>query len=1034
MEIKDNIGRVPYLTQDSSRAWAEQNKDSNGIIRPQLALRLATDSSWIHNMKAYLPAYGREARTGSIMNCGLPTQTVWGAMNWSVTESHEDETAQASFEIVNALPVSTVTTTATTALSNNLYSNVIIASYITDSLGVTEKLVGNTPVENHFDAQGYRYHENKLRYRQFDNQSITLSSAADFPNPGIPTADADNDVPDDAFYAKATNGVGAYYIRVDQEIMRVCAMSGNILYIPPGGRAQNGILQAHGVGATIDLLGFGPHTGEYVGHGMFAVNDYKPYMATYRTGTCVTSYEGYGKITGPLVHAFDYHRNYTFTGFWFVHNVEDSVDEAGVPRLKVSLNGVQDLVSKQKITIDVIQRMKTKFGEWELSKNGTSAGAPLFAASAHRRDIPGDWVDYDSWDPTLKDSYPLKIKTEVSQHKEFFDHMADTQYGKQCIICRHELKAWKLRTGHKDTGAYVNAAARAVGRHIYKQSIRVQHPIQTYIRLMLTMCMMTWDHPPQGVDLAQKFTKIPNSLFNNIRNVGTGLIYNGQLDFDLATNSQQFDWTKPTYDSLKVVSSRTNLTCPFESSYDNVGFSQPIQDLAEANDMFFWVNRRGYPVLVPKQFRLRPSGWGYQDLDQGIQYPKEGPDGNRDQGGEWFLSYGASIGSYTHSIDSDSIITQCWVTGTTAFDSTFTVASAGTGFNGSGDRIVFGPVSGSRDGLALTGGVQQLDTVSMDSAVLGLDWDIKPAALGLTTDNSDGQKQIEGVPGYYDGEPPQGQNTDQSKKNPNGVRRIQEWVNFLLQRKYINPLHVGGKYLYGNLPVDGKFDKWTEDGVQKMQTLTGATVNGVYSRNTYSSLKQWIQDNNHYLKFDIFWYVQNGKTWEEYVAALTGVHVPLKSSGQKQEKNVGGKNSTIPKWIIDDRGLNKAVNVWQKKFVQDAINIGNRKVDDSINRAGQRSISSNIADPRIQPGDVIWANVPGHQVDTDMQGGRQRPFSNGIYVSSVSRQMDLTTGTYTASYTGYRYIGQLGLGNQSIINPGYDFINNPKGSLTTGRG
>lgn len=1035
MDLTNVQGRVPYIQDDSTRAWAEQFRDENGLLNPQLVLRLATDSNWVHNMQKYLPAYSGVRHTRSIMNCGLPGTNIGGILNWQVDESHENEVASASFEIVNALPVSVVTTTLSAPLSGDYYSDTIVTSYVSDSVGVIETVSGNVNVETKFDFNGYRFRESNVEYRQFAYQQVSLTSATEFPDPGIPE-DADNDIPDDDFWPKG--GVGSYFILIGDEVVRVAKKSGGSLYIPAGGRALNGILRAHAAGEEVRLLGFGPFTGDYTGYGMFAVNDYKPYQSMFRTGTAITSYEGYGKIQGPLSHKFSYNRNYQFTGTWFVKNTEDSIDDNGIPRLKVTLDGVADLVSRQKITVDIVQRIKNKFDQWHISKNGTSLGAPVFGAAAHNREIPGDWVDYNSWDPTLKDSYPLKIKTEVAQHKEFFDHMADTEYGKRCIICRHELKAWMKRTGHKPTGAYANVAQRSVGRHVYKQSIRVQHPLQTYLRLMLTMCMAAWDHPPMGVDLAQKFTKIPNSLYNNIRNIGTGLVYNGQLDFELASNQKNFDWTKPAYDSMKIVSLRRDITCPFESSYDNVGFSQPLRDLAEANDMHFWINRRGYPVFLPKQFRLRPSGFGYEDLDQGTPYPKEGP-GAQSVGGEWFLSYGGSITNYSHSINADSIITQCWVTGTTGFDSTFTVASAGTGFNNAGDKIVYGPVSGSKDGLMLTGGVQQLDTISMDSVILGLEWNVKPEAWGVTGETPGGDvKQIDSKPQLFDGVPQQSRDhTPKQNVNPNAIRRIQQLINFMLERRYIAPINHNNKWYY-QIPEDGKFGDITHLGVIKVQNLVGVGdgkgSDGIYDRDLYNHVAEWFAHNNHYLKFDIWWYVQNGKTWEEYVAALTGVHVPLKASGEKGSKYVGEKAVTMPRWVINDRGLQKNIEVWQKKFVQDAINIGNRRVDDSINKAGQRTIQSAIADPRIQPGDIIWASIPGVATDTNLEGGRQAPFSNGIYLSSVSRQMDLQAGTYSATYTGYRYIANLGLGGKSGINGGYDFITNAKGSLVTGRG
>ena len=79
----------------------------------------------------------------------------------------------------------------------------------------------------------------------------------------------------------------------------------------------------------------------------------------------------------------------------------------------------------------------------------------------------------------------------------------------------------------------------------------------------------------------------------------------------------------------------------------------------------------------------------------------------------------------------------------------------------------------------------------------------------------------------------------------------------------------------------------------------------------------------------------------------------------------------------------------------------------SSNKATQQVFNSNLADPRIQLGDVIWGTVPGYLTPVNYFGHAKQPFQNGVYISSITRNMDLQQGTYTASYQGYRYRGNF---------------------------
>lgn len=1071
-------GNRTYIN-DSTRKWIDGvGRKDDELVKPWVLLRHATDSCYIQNRKTKLPAYGNKpVNTRSLMNTTLPCMTVPNILSWSVNETLESEVSTGSFEALNCLLVSERETTLSSSLSDNSHKLNIWANYATNSYFVTDKIEGDHNLTTRTDRYGVHYREANLLYRQFEMQTATLTSTTGFPNPSIPTHDADNDCPDDAFFPKHPQGVGAYYILIEDEIVKVCGKSGSDYYIPPGGRGIAGTtITSHSAGARVRLLGFAPFTGDTVGHGIFTVDEDNPEQAMFRTGNCLTSYEGYGdtardltipyatgtfnaaliswtvgdgvhvdegdevahilieesvdyylqapesgtvehtldsgdnflsgdaigKLRPDLKHSFRENRNYTFTGYWFIKSCEDSFGEDGVPRVRVELEGPGSLAANQMIDIDTVQRIKNKFGQWKVD------GENVFSAAGHTRNIPGDWVDFNAWDPTLQDSYPLQIKTQYAQHKEFYEHMTSTELGLKCAKCRDERKKW-LKT-HTEDSKNAYALNRQIGRHIYKQSIRVMEneagPIKTYIRLMLTLAMGAWDHPPQGVEVAQRFTKIPNQLFDNMRNIRTGLIYNGQLDFVLAPSKEHkyWRWDKPGFDDERILSRRKELSAPFESTYDKVPFSQPAKDLADANDAVFWINRRGFPVFMPRGFRLRPSGFG--SIDDRVP-------GKRDVPGEWYLARGGSVSSYSKSIDTTSILTQASVTATTAFDSTFTISCAGTGYLKSGERVMYGGLSGHKQGLALTGGVQHNDTVSMDTQVLGLDWNTKPAGWGIHTREHGKDIQIERKPRLYDGSPPLSKDT--GKRRNFATKTVQQTCNWFLERRLIGPLQDPKdekKYWY-LIETDGDYGPLTALAVEKLEDFVGGgPSNGTYNRDTYHRVKNYLDDNKEWLMHDILWYVYNGRTWEEYVAHIVGISVPMKSSKDKKLPELTTKNAIqTPQWVIDDKGMQKETEKWQKQFIQSAVNVGNRKIDMSLDAAIQRSVGVSFADPRIQPGDVVFTDASGE------------PDLKGMYITSVSRQMDLSSGaSYTGTYTGYKHRPLTGGGAKRASNAGFDFL------------
>lgn len=1059
MSIVQTSNKSPYIGGDDTREWAEQYR-KNGKIKPNLVLRIATDTNYVMDQYITLPAYGSNpVHTRAVMNVALPGMRIPHVLNWSVNESIDQPVQTANFEMLNALSVSSTTTTLTSSLAAEHHSRNIISNYVADSEGVVKKLNGNLAIEHVWqpvDLLGIPYRESGLKYRLFEHTSFTVADASGFPDPAIPSDEDGLDVQNTYGAYLTGTGVGNYFILIDQEIIRVSWKSGNTFAVLPGGRAVNGILQAHSSGAPVTLLGYGSWAGEVTGLGYLTTDDFKPYKNLLRPGTCIVSYEGYGDFETSLKHEIDHTRNYIFTGYWFVKGTETSLGEDGVGRVRVDLVSAGELLNKQKITPDLIQRVKVQYGQWRLG------GQSIFGAANHIRNIPGDWVDYHNWDPSLKDSYPVKIKTEFAQHKEFFDHMRESNLGLECEFCMQERKEFlkthpdpdKLRDQYnamspgdaKDRLGQRIAdiellLARHVGRHIYKQSIRVLQddegagPIKTYIRLMATLAAAAWDHPAYGVDLAQRFTKFPNRLYDNMRNVHTGLIYNGSVDFSIS--NKYYDWSSPGYIEEQMLGNRREITCPFESSYDKAPFYQPMTDLAEVNGNIFWIDREGRPCFMPPGWPMRPFGYAI-DFNT-----------NNKQRWQWNLKYGASISAYSHSISTDSVVTQCWVTATTAFDSEFTVASAGTGYKTTGERVIYSPIAGNKEGLALTGGVQQVETISMENQLLGLDWNTKPENFGIKQqiDGEENTMVLNARPTMYDGSPA----AQRGSTGTNAIKRVQRTVNFFLIRRYLAPIAHKNKFWY-TIYEDGIFGELTEKAVVDLlkyirdHTPAGQTpsdnpelagksgassaalqgnIDGkAWGRGAFIWTKNYVDKiAENFIKTDIWWYVHNGRTWEEYVGAITGINVPVKSTSPIKRKSRYSKLSLeTPLYTIDELGLQREVDKWQKNFTQQAVNVGNRVVDDSINKSTVRSLTCNYADPRIQPGDVLWCEVPGHLAKENVFGRDRPPYTNGISVVQISRQMDLLSNTYTATYSGFRYRGDFRQEGFNNVNKGFDFL------------
>lgn len=1042
MALIDSVGRVPYDNADTTRNWVETTPGMrvSGKLRPNIVLRHGTDTNYIMNIDGvplYNAPYTIRGQTHSIMGLGLPGQRVPNILNWTVQETSDQLVQTATFDAMNAHQITTTTTTLAVPMDGLAHSLSIQASYVQNSLGTVSAVYGNTNVATVEDPtySGVNFYENNVQYRQFNDQAFIVTDGSKFPNPCIPDDD-DNDVATDSNFLHAADGVGAYYVLIDDEIIRVTGrLNSNTYTIRAGGRGVNGVYQEHAAGAKVTLLNLGRKTGEYVGLGYLNVDDFNPQSCILRPGTVLTSYEGYGTFPNQLYHDVNDYRNpgtYVFTGFWMVNAVEPQLQDDGTAKVTVSLKSAANILDQQKVTPDLITRLKTKLDNWKIRPGGdfTNAGEAIFGAAGHDRDIPGDWVDFTAWDPSLKDSYPLAIRTELAQHKAYFQHMQDTQMGLNCEICQQEradfVKAHPNLLNAKDD----TSIKRQMGRHIYQESIRVMNgeggnagadkdgPIRTFIRLMATLAAASWEHPALGLDLAQRFSKMPAALYDNIRNVYTGLIFCGRVDFALQSNDPNFDWTTPTYDDNLIYGNVSKLLCPFESQYDKAPFWQPMQDLADVNGLTLWMNREGYPVMLPRLWSLRPNGMGYKDLAMTWQYTPQLDAGDGwATAKSWFMTHGSSITAYSYNIGTDDMLTQVWTTATTAFDSTFTVASSGTGFSNTGQRLLYSALGGNRAGLSLTSGIQQVDTVSLDNLVLGMDWDTKGASWGVQQVTSDGDVQVlNPLPPLYDG-------TRSLTKGATGsaVTRVQQTINFFLIRRYLNPIQDPNHSdkLWFTIPEDGKYGDITFEAVKQLQKflsqanfnhsgIASISVDGIYGRITYLWLFNYLVQAQDFIKLDVFWYAMNGRDWYEYVAAITGVPVPLKkadTSGVSTSPN-SSQSIETPTYVIDDKGMQAAVASWQKGFIRSVESIGNNYVDDSINKVTVRSISCGIADPRVQPGDVIWCTIPG------FLGMGAPPYRNGIYVTQIQRTLDTLNFTYTATYSGYRYRSEYGQGGE----------------------
>lgn len=126
---------------------------------------------------------------------------------------------------------------------------------------------------------------------------------------------------------------------------------------------------------------------------------------------------------------------------------------------------------------------------------------------------------------------------------------------------------------------------------------------------------------------------------------------------------------------------------------------------------------------------------------------------------------------------------------------------------------------------------------------------------------------------------------------------------------------------------------------------------------------------------------------------------------------------------------------WQEQFFTQMLNLSGTMVEDSVNKASVRTITTTVADPRICVGDVIYADIPGHIQQKDINDSvisLSNPNSGGgTYITQLSRSMDLTVGTYTASYSGYRYKvseAQLKIGRDKENYWGYALDRNGKPS------
>lgn len=1029
---------------DTTRDWVERHR-TNSEIKPSLLIRYATDTNYFQNSDK------------AVMNLALPGQRVPNPMTWSVTEAADQLVQSATLNCLNCCLVSKRTTTLTSTIPFQTHGSVITSQWTMSEkggdFGGLYKYDGNFPI-GHFHPLGtpffpygsLNYEEGDVRFRLFDNTTFTVASSAGFPNAAIPQDD-DNDVPDIGHYTSASNGAGAYFVMVDQEIIRVCNLSGNTFEIPPGGRGIGGTpIQTHTSGATVTLLNYGPYTGEWVGMGYMNVDDYNPETSLMRVGTCLVSYEGYGNISGPMSHTVDHGRNYVFTGYWFVTGVQPALNSDGLPTIQIDLKSGAHMIDNQTVNPTLLARMGSAMAGWT---NG------IWGNADYKRVVPSQWINFKSWDPAQQNAYPLTVSTEWAQNKAYLEHYQSTDRGHKCEICIQDVNKWLKGMGINQpygtatvSPQHFDDENRVVGMHIYKESIRVSNeaagPLKTYIALMAVIAMSSWDHPALETELAQMFTKIPNRLASALTNIHTGLCFNGQLSMrveDPIRNATK-DWFNPGYVDDFIVSQRDELLCPFTSTYDQVPFTQPMQDLADVNAASLWFTREGYPVFVPQFFSFRPRNFGdgrsgyrtfqafqAQDDSQRIEAPSS----------EWHMSYGGCISDYSSSVDASQVFTVANVTGTLPYDgSTITVYGGGTGISqasGSvGKRIMYSPLGGNRDGLAMTGGVTRVTTMGLDNVILGLNWDTKAAKWGVAQQKVDAggatveagtQYVLNGMPPLYEGQVEIGLSNgtasnghsyhENARHLPSRVKDVQQTLSFFQIHRY-GVFIYKGKAQYG-VTEDGKWGEETDAAMKALQLYLnahpGATggitvrTDGQYGQTVFRAINNFLLNNANYIKNDVFSYAVTMSPWDEYVAAITGV--PVKLNGQTLD---------LGQYAINDTGTQSAVRDWaNRSFSRPLVNIANRLVDNSINKATARSISCSMADPRVQPGDTIWLNIPGY-----LGTQTSPPYTNGMYVMQVGRSMDLVQGNYTATLSGCRYAADHNGDYQSgAIGGAYDF-------------
>lgn len=1105
------VTNAPHLADDT-RNWADTYR-INGRLKPGLSVRAATDSNYINGMSVALPAYGgTTVFANAICNILSPGQRIPGLLSWSVTESLSNITQTAQLEVLDALPISSTsakitgfavgtpslqgapsTITPVNYMPAQWCSTTIRYQWVQNGSGISTQLVGNHPISMFYDPTlaGNPYvqtfQEQNLQYRVFEPEIIVVDNISAFPNPMVPYTERDSaggttfnewwDV--GGFGDGAQMPVGAYYVLVDGiEVMRITKIdyANNYLYVIPGGRGAAGTITEHLVGGAVQLLGFKPFTGKWTALGYLMPQDFRTYQSPMRSGACFCSYEGYGDpgmyvgagATG-LSKTFNRANNMCFTGYWFVTSPQATVDDTGTPKLSVTLQSAGYVVNEQQINIDTIQRSQAVLGNWATT---------VFDEIGYTRAVPGSWLDYAQWDPSLPGSYPLGIMTEYGQNEAFFQHMQDSNMGTTCQECQNEYLDYIAQHEHGQATGSI-AETRAVGKHVYQESIQVYNnggtfnagPLKTFGRLMTAMAIGSWDNPLEGNSLGTRWTKMPNALFNNMLNWTNGRVWNGQLGFEFSSETDSYDFSNQTHTDEFVYGLRVALKCPFQVTYDQQPWSQPGLDLASMNHMTYNFTREGYPIFIPVGKILRglpnpannaalgtntPTGWftdnyGNETCDMDVGH------------GNWHLAYGGSIDQYTHTIDPTGIYTLVYVSCQTAFGNEvqFTVPAAGTGikptqaFNEqTNEKLVWysGKV-GNKEGLQMTSGVQQTDSVTIDNLLLGLDWNTKPASWGLTlTRDANNNLQVDAQPPCPDPAPHLYYfNSPDSNRHPNTVQKIQKFVNFMIERRYIGPAVTDalGHIVYNYQIVESKvFDEPTAAGVIGVQQFMAQADNGVntsqwpttfqrdtsgaqpryifkmpnpnggyqgyeyidnegqWGEATYQACHYWLQNNKEFIMTDVWWYVQNGLSWDQYVAAIVGLPIP-----QYQDAATDGK------WAIDQIALDSEIEQWMKQYFKDAVNYGNSVVDDSINQATQKVIQTNFADPRIQMGDVIWAEVPGYMSNANRFGtsGNSSNTLNGIYVTDISRTMDLQNGTYSATYQGYRYAGNFE--NTVVVNP-----------------